>query len=46
VGQKESKVAVVVVVEKEKDCRGGGGAQGEETARLVHYRRKRISDAL
>jgi hypothetical protein len=35
-------------VEEEEEGGGGGGwgGQGEETARLVRYRRKRISDAL
>ena len=39
-GQKESKVVV-----EEEGMGDGGGGQGEETARLVRYRRKRISDA-
>jgi hypothetical protein len=34
-----------MVVEEEEGKGGGGGCQGEETARLVRYRRERISDA-
>ena len=40
-GQKESKVEE----EEQQDWGVGGGGQGGETALLVRYRRKRISDA-